>query len=358
MDPLVEQMNSISLSDRLADAHRESIRLRRHSETGDSTTTAIPLSSEPIVVRSKDGSRWLPAPEERTCRYGGPANDSAVINDTEHVSNAESVVLPHACYATECAVAKVSATIELLELIITYLPTKDIMEQRRTCQRWRETIATSPELRLHFFYYPRFCQPPSTFELLPLSFPGLSIELGEELHLGRWIIVRLTLGAARAISPYRPGKRVRSRSIFEGLRGGLGSRASGPSDSSWPRPEPTVAAGTSRLQYKDLFITQPPIVGVQAFTPPVDHQGPGDGDLPESWEDDEEDEIPPVPTAKMSCDAGITLGFLAETTQSLLVSTAGAEDDTVVIFKAVVSFCRSESAIRKRSTARQVTRIA
>ncbi|KAK4579911.1 hypothetical protein LTR86_000112 [Recurvomyces mirabilis] len=358
MDPLVEQMNSISLSDRMAGAHREPNRPRRHSETGRSTTTAVSLPSEPIVVRSKDGSKWLPAPEERAYRYGGPANNSANSNDTADVPNVESVVLPHACDATECAVAKVSATIELLELIITYLPTKDIMEQRRTCQRWRETIATSPELRLHSFYYPRFCQPPSTFDLLPLSFSGLSIELGEELHLGRWIIVRLTLGAARAISPHQPGKRVRSRSIFEGLRGGLGSRASGPSDSDWPWPEPTVAAGTSRLQYKDLFITQPPIVGGQAFTPPVDHQGPGDGGLPDSWEDDEEEETPPVPTAKMSCDAGITLGFLAETTQSLLVSTAGAEDDTVVVFKAIVSFCRSEGAVRKRSTARQVTRIA
>jgi hypothetical protein len=62
--------------------------------------------------------------------------------------------------------------------------------------------------------------------------------------------------------------------------------------------------------------------------------------------------------AKLSCDAGITLGFLAETAQSLLNSQkAGPSNakDVRVVFKTIMSFCGPEQAPKKRTRTRTVT---
>lgn len=78
-----------------------------------------------------------------------------------------------------------------------------------------------------------------------------------------------------------------------------------------------------------------------------------------------EDQQTTAPTAhtKMSCDAGITLGFLAEVAQwifekherLLQVESLG---DKVVVFKAIVSYCvQSDAAPRMRSATRTVTEI-
>ncbi|TKA82838.1 hypothetical protein B0A55_01052 [Friedmanniomyces simplex] len=246
---------------------------------------------------------------------------------------------------------KVLQTTELLEMILGMLETKDIWTHRRTSPLWNATIAASPELRLHHFYYPQFTRPASTFRLLPLSMPGLVLELGEPIRLGQWISITMTREAARRISPEaKPSRRVRSRSIFEGLRGGLGGRQGEASD-SWPAPAPKVdkpaTAGNSTLQCSDLYVTQPPILGMQAFI--VDP-------VPDNWDDDAPSKRLPA-VAKLSCDAGITLDFLAETAESLLIAKKLEEIGASVMFKAIMSFSKPEPVPRKRGVARGVTRI-
>ncbi|KAK5124864.1 hypothetical protein LTR85_001054 [Meristemomyces frigidus] len=353
VDPLVEQMSSIlRLANRPAAATRQAQLVRRFSDT-DRASTAGPLPTpEPISVRSRDGSRWLPAPAEQTRTVG---SRSASISEAEPAATVP--LKTHVCDAAVCAVAKLFETTELLELILSFLATKDILTLRRTSNHWNATIQQSPQLRLHFFYNPRFMWPADEFQLLPLNIPGLSIDPGEPLPLGQWIQVSFTPQAARKISPEgQPTRRVRSRSIFEGLRGGLGARA-GPSTDPWPAPSGKAAETVhSTLQYADLFIAQPPVVGMQAFivsTAGCDGDRDGDGGA----EEDHDEEVPAA-CAKLSCDAGITLGFLAETAQSLLVSNKKTGDDGVkVVFRAIVSFCTGDSAPRKRSFARSVTRI-
>ncbi|KAK0336801.1 hypothetical protein LTR59_007789 [Friedmanniomyces endolithicus] len=109
--------------------------------------------------------------------------------------------------------------------------------------------------------------------------------------------------------------------------------------------KPTNANGT--LHYGSLHITQPPTLGMQAFIIDlVTATDPGSSD-------DKADVKLPAPCAKLSCDAGITLGFLAETAESLL--PPGSEKS--VMFKAIVSFSKSEPVPRKRGVARSVTKI-
>ncbi|KAK4549417.1 hypothetical protein LTR36_006414 [Oleoguttula mirabilis] len=353
VDPLAEQMSSVlRLGSRPAAATREAQLVRRFSDTHRPSTATPGPQPAPITVRSRDGLRWLPAPAEQTRTVGSRGADTSEAEPTSTVP-----LEPHACNAAICAVTKLFETTELLELTLSFLATKEILTLRRTSSNWNATIQQSPQLRLHMFYYPQFMWPADNFQLLPLSLPGLSVELGEPLPLGRWVEVTFTRDAARKISPDLPQRRPRrSRSIFEGLRGGLGPRA-GPSTDLWPtlsgNPAETL---NSTLQYEDLFITQPPVVAMQAFIlPPAKSAGTRDGHSDDGFSDEEE----PAARAKLSCDAGITLGFLAETAQSLLTSNkcAVGEDGRSIVFKAIVSFCTSDSAPRKRSFARSVTRI-
>lgn len=121
------------------------------------------------------------------------------------------------------------------------------------------------------------------------------------------------------------------------------------------RPVPPILM--LQPNYADLFITQPPLKGIQGFL--VDAQ-----DATSETANPEDQQITAsMAHAKMSCDAGITLGFLAEVAQwmfekherLLQVESLG---DKVVVFKAIVSYCvQSDAAPRMRSATRTVTEI-
>lgn len=351
VDPLLEQMRSVlRLGPRASDSYQR--RLRRFSDA-DRPSEELPSRVEPMAVRSRDGTRWLPCPDEQSLRYGQKRTDSR----TDEPELSQALALEnHICNSAICAVSRVFETTELLELIVSFLDTRDIINLRRTNRQWNDTICESPQLRLHFFTYGEWARPGAQFQILPLSLPGLSIELGDELHLGRWIIVSLTPKAAKRISPSPPpSRRIRARSIFEGLRGGLGSRPHGSND-TWPvsRSTPTT---NSTVQYEELLVTQPPVLGMQAFIVYSSNELEDKSATAvegESLDDDLR------ACAKLSCDAGITLGFLAETAQSLLNSQkAGPSNskDVRVVFKTIMSFCSAETAPKKRSGTKTVTPI-
>ncbi|KAK3700912.1 hypothetical protein LTR37_015715 [Vermiconidia calcicola] len=260
----------------------------------------------------------------------------------------------HSCASAICAVKRVFETTELLELLLSFFDTQDVLASRRTSKHWDATIHQSPNLRLHFFTYGQWSRPGACYQLLPLSIPGLSIELGEAIHLGRWVKVSLTPEAARRVAPDpKPNRRVRSRSIFEGLRGGLGSRSEGASD-SWPASK-TTSTINSTLQYEDLLITQPPVLGMQAFI-----ILPGAAAIKNNATDGLSINTEPRACAKLWCDTGITLGFLAETAQSLIASQkAGPSsvEEATVLFKAIMSFCSPDGEPKKRTNTRSVTRL-
>ena len=349
IDPLMEQMRSIlRLGPRASDPSQR--RLRRFSDA-DRPPGELPTRSEPVAIRSRDGTRWLPAPDEQSLRTGQRSR-TPTPDDQETIQ--PQMLEKHNCDAAVCAVTRVFETTELLELVLSFLETKDVLLLRLTNRQWDSTIHQSPQLRLHFFTFGQWARPGSQFQLLPLSLPGLSIELGDELHLGRWIIITFSPEAARRICPDpQLTRRVRSRSIFEGLRGGLGSRTQN-SIGGWSAPRATATVHTT-IRYEDLYVTQPPVLGVQAFIvyspKPTDRQ-----ESQESEESSPDENLRAC--AKLSCDAGITLGFLAETAQSLLRSQeAGPSNvrDARVVFKSIMSFCAPEQVPRKRTTGRTVT---
>lgn len=151
--------------------------------------------------------------------------------------------------------------------------------------------------------------------------------------------------AAHQISPPDVRRRrPRARSIFEGLRGGLGSR---PQNDEWPvrtckgPVEPLVKTA-------QLLVIQPPIVGMQAFvTRPA-------ASVASSSTTPPDEQVEGAACAKLYCEAGINLGFLAETAASLLSS----DDSASVIFKAIVSFSAPTHDQRKRRPERNITYIS
>ena len=349
VDPLMEQMRSVlNLVPRMNDQSRR--RERRFSDT-DRPTSAMPsVRPESIAVRSKDGSRWLPAPDEQSHRVGLGSSDI----DQPVAAQLWQPLERHTCPNSVCSMRRVLDTTELLEIVLGFLETKDVLSLRRTSKHWHSVVEQSPQLRLHFFTYGQWNRPGSQFKPLPLSVAGMVIERGPEVHLGSWIKVSFTYEAARRIVPEpKPSRRIRSRSIFEGLRGGLGSRAQ-KSDDAWPESKATQTVH-STLQYEDLLVCQPPLSSMQAFIILPNAAGDEDGGV----ENSEGLNGPPA-CAKLSCDAGITLGFLAETAQSLLASqTSGPSSvgEARVLFKAIMSFVEPDQAPRKRNNTRGVTRI-
>lgn len=350
-DPLMEQMRSIlNLGPRASDS---SLRHgRRYSDADRPTTETFPIRTESTSVLSADGSRWLPAPDEQSERYSFPKTEPSV-----HEKPREPVS-PHSCSSNVCALAKVFETTELLESILSYLETPNILRVRRTSRLWDATIHQSPQLRLHFFTYGQWGRHGEDYQLLPLNLPGLTITAEKLIHLGQWVSIQFTSEAARRIACNpRPHKRVRSRSIFEGLRGGLGSHAQR-AGGTWPDSKATPTVHSS-FQYEDLFVSQPPLLGMQAYlTLHRQHQGSD-----ETTEDNEAEGVTAAPAcAKMSCEAGITLGFLAETAQSILASsddTAPSDMvDATVEFKAIMSFTEAKVTSKKRSTTRSVVRMS
>ena len=349
LDPLMEQMrNVLRLDPRVSDSSQR--RERRFSDADRPPSEFPTIGPEAIAVRSRDDSRWLPAPDDQSHRYG--LSGSTTVSEPEELPS--QPLEQHICSSAMCAVAKVFETTELLELVLSFLETRDVFSLRLTSRLWNSTIHQSPQLRLHFFTCGQWSRPGSRFQLLPLHVHGLTIELGQEIHLGQWFTVSFTTEAARRVAPDpKPNRRVRSRSIFEGLRGGLGSRTQKAND-SWPASKATPTIN-STLQYEDLFVIQPPVLGMQAFVilaKEIADESGATEDLAMATE--------PRPCAKLWCDAGITLGFLAETAQSLLASQkAGPSnaEDAIVVFKAIMSFCAPEQSPKKRTNTRSVTRL-
>jgi hypothetical protein len=338
-DPLLEQMRAaLQLSDQLAAA--QSRQTRRYSDAALDTANNL-WQPGAVTVRSGDGTRDLPLPEceFRISRRRESNKDVANLGSAAAATHVE--LSQHQCQAKECSVAKVFETTELLEIILSNLETHEILNVRLTNKAWNDAVKQSPGLRIHLFAFPQYNRPAADFLLLPLRLPGLNIELGKPIERGQWIQATLTLDAARKIAPERNARRpvVRSRSIFSGLRGGLQRRPrAGSSKDVWPlTAEPAVKPMGTALQYNDLYITQPPIVGMQAFAVPTKA-----GTVDQEAGDDDSF----ATGAKLSCDAGITLGFLAETAQSLLPSAStkspsgieASKDERKVAFKAIVSF--------------------
>src|ERR1700761_6612116 len=174
-DPLMEQMRSIlQLGPRASDPSQS--RGRRFSDA-DRPNPQLSLSRpEPVAVWSRDGTRLLPAPDEQSHSSNtGFASFSTLAQRPEAFGSVEQ----HTCAATPCAVKTVFETTELLELVLSFLETKDILSSRLTGRKWAVIIHESPLLRLHFFTFGQWSRPGAQFQLLPLRLPGLRFELGE-----------------------------------------------------------------------------------------------------------------------------------------------------------------------------------
>ena len=167
VDPLMEQMRSIlRLGPRASDPSQR--RERRFSDT-DRPQSELPTTRpESIAIRSRDGSRWLPAPDEQSHRVGMGNALATLISEFGPMHP----LVQHDCSAAICAIANVFETTELLELILSFLESRDVFSLRRTSRLWDSTIHQSPQLRLHFFTYGQWSRPGSQFLLLPLSLPG------------------------------------------------------------------------------------------------------------------------------------------------------------------------------------------
>jgi hypothetical protein len=201
--------------------------------------------------------------------------------------------------------------------------------------------------------------PAEEFLLLDLGAKGVgravTITKAAEVEKGQWIEVSMSRMAAQRILPERKGSGARRVS-------GVTRSIADVEEEGWRRAQ-------EGWRYEDLFITQPPILGMQAF---VDDAS-SSLDVGEHGDADDNggggDESAGGPVCKLSCDAGITLGFLAETTLSLLCggngltsrdSNVGAVEEDVddsrrVVFKAIMSFCAPKVAVRKRGVVRTVT---
>lgn len=330
---------------------------RRRSFDPDFVSRVNPSTFRSVAIRSRDGSRWLPTPDEQSRR-----EDRGEPTETVPAPVEAPPLSQHACSAPVCAVIKAFETTELLECILSFLDTTDVLSLRRTGRQWNTTVQSSPYLRLHFFTYPQWERPTTEYQLLPVNLSGVVIEAGEPIHLGQWVKASMTLQAAKRICP-EPRQRVRARSIFEGLRGGLGRSSS----DAWPGSTPATPA-TGGVKYEDLKIVQPPLLGMQAYIIRGDSALESAADPATSLAAMSLDAGAPAAdeghpaVAKLSCDSGITLGFLAETTHELLGSQTGGSSSasgTRVEFRAIISFCANDASARRtsRRNLRTVTRI-
>lgn len=332
--------------------------LQRSANHGNSIRRERRLSDSDRAARSSRSRDLGDLFPDRSCKSSAATSD--VPSTTEKATSSSSRTAPeepvalqqHHCTSEECAVTTMFDTTELLEIVLDFLDTDSVLSLRLTSRRWNDVVRSSPTLRLHCFVRPQWSRPGADFQLLDLKLPGLSIEPGEDIEMGKWIQVSMTNGAARKICATDGyGRRVRSRSIFEGMRGGLGRRERREANDPWPGlPIPTRQKGD--LYHEDLHITQPPVLGMQAaILDPEPFPGPSQSSRPPSS---------PTAVAKLHYDGGITLGFLAETTQSLLLdrSRRPEPDGRTVVYRAIVSFTEPSGAPRRRGTPRTVTRLA
>ena len=254
---------------------------------------------------------------------------------------------PHTCSAAECAITKVLETPELLEIVLSFMGTSDVLAVRRINSKWQGVTQNSPLLKLHYFVNPQWNRHPKDYELLDLNLPGLTIASSDPVDMGRWIKVTMTRAAASQICP-NGGSRSRALSVHEGLRGLRKARESS-SNSNQPEQQPSHVIA-SQLKHEDLHIVQPPIVGLQAFAM-TQLPAAGPSNEPQGGSK-------PRAIAKIHCNTGITLGFLAEAVLRLLNNGDDETDDTnQYIFKAIISFAPPEAKSKKRDGRRSVVRI-
>ncbi|KAF2207912.1 hypothetical protein CERZMDRAFT_101935 [Cercospora zeae-maydis SCOH1-5] len=286
-------------------------------------------------------------------------HEANIAAATSTASAAPMPLHPHQCASppNDCAVAEVFSMPELLATVFGFLDTDDIMSMRRVNRTFCRTVLESPRLRTHLFMRPQWLRPPIDFLLLDVKIPGLTIERGDPVEMGQWVHVTIDANAARTIIPTgRANRRPRARSIYEGLRGGLGSSS-----------QRELLASSSG--YEELHVAQPPLLGMQAFiigTAPSEepflprsHADPSDVDANRSSETTEAEERSLSACAKMSCHSGITLDFIADTALTLIPERrlASKQEECKVLFKAIVSFCEPTQQSRKRGTARSIIRL-
>jgi len=140
----------------------------------------------------------------------------------------------------------------------------------------------------------------------------------------------------------------------------------GADDDDGDRHQASSSSHLSQQQIADLFLAQPPLVGVQASVVVVD----GGASTSQAKDASAAPKEPKqLAHSKLACDAGITLGFMAEAANFLLrdleLLSGGTESEdgeqqgkkVVVVFRAIVSFCaQTDGAPRMRSGTRFVTK--
>lgn len=292
-----------------------------------SNSTQALFSSSPDM--STEPRSKLPIPSETS--HIVSRNQTEVIDLTTEPP--PEPLDPHICNALECAATKVLQTPETFENILSFLTTAHLLPLQVVSKQWLSSIKESPTLRLHRFVRPLWPLSAFDFELLPLAFSGLEIRRGESVHLGHWIEVQMNLHAARKIL-----RESQDRAVL----------------TTTPFFDPPLLPLPS---YESLMITQPPIISMQAFL--IGEKEPVSPKPSSSYFRSASEE--PRLKSKLSCDAGITLGFLADAAEFILrrvssqASHSGRGKDKYVLFTAIVSFCQTDIAPRKRSGTRIVT---
>ena len=179
----------------------------------------------------------------------------------------------------------------------------------------------------------------------------------------------MTPQAARAISRkiyQRPRKTCKAKRIWRSPSPGE-EFVDGGDDDGGDGQRASSSSLLSPQQMADLLLTQPPLVGVQASVVVVD----GDASISQAKDASGIKEKKQLAHSKLACDAGITLGFMAEAANFLLRDLElvagganGSEDGkkkqevVVVVFRAIVSFCaQTDGAPRMRSGTRFVTKV-
>jgi hypothetical protein len=308
--------------------------------------------SQPSTPAMGNWTSRLPMPIETSHIASGRTSLPSACEHTEP----QSLVRPHSCGNSECAVAKVLETPELLENVLTFLLTSQILSLQLLNKSWNSLIRSSPRLRLHLFVKPQWRHPASDFQLLPLAIPGLEIRRGSAVHLGHWVEVRVNLAAVYHIMNTRGGSHAKS-----GLRRSPHFANDFLCTTLNSSHDPTV--DPLLLHHADLLITQPPLKGMVAYL--VDSNDAALNRGSSATESSEQHSSAfPAAHSKISCDAGISLGFVADVTETLLKNRKRAvkakiyEHKSEVVFKAFVSYgVQSDAAPRIRSTTRNVTSI-
>lgn len=266
----------------------------------------------------------------------------------------------HQCTSPSCSALKVFGTPELLALVLAFLDTSHILISRRVNRTWARAVTDTRQLRTCLFLRPQWLRPPANYMLLDYEIPGLSIQKGDPVDKGQWIEITMNASAAREIVPWTCSRRTRRDSMALALSRtrGMGSTSSVYSAGV---PEGVRNPQALKVKYDELHIMQPPLLGIQAYM--IDPDGSDASSMGSSTgsDSDNDDEDPyasqtPAPCAKISCDAGINLEFVAEATLALLPERGGDPDDDgrQIVFKAIVSFCEPAQSLRKRGTTRSV----